>query len=67
MPLQFMVTADAVSRTSRYSNKAQDVAFNPVGQVVGQLEEIRPVRDVVLRMVEEYVDSIERLNALSPE
>jgi NAD(P)H-dependent flavin oxidoreductase YrpB (nitropropane dioxygenase family) len=66
MPLQFMVTANAVSRTSRYANKAQDVAFNPVGQVVGQMDEIRPVRDVVFRMVEEYVDAIERLNELNP-
>ena len=35
MPLQFMVTADAVARTHRYADKAQEVAFNPVGQVVG--------------------------------
>src|SRR5204862_275968 len=35
MPLQFMVTADAVSRVHRYADKAKDVMFNPVGQIVG--------------------------------
>src|SRR5262249_58941534 len=30
MPLQFMVTADAVARVHRYADKAKDVMFNPV-------------------------------------
>ena len=67
MPLQFMVTADAVSRTHRYASKAQDVAFNPVGQVVGTMNDVRPVREVVVEMVEEYLDAVERLQALSPD
>jgi NAD(P)H-dependent flavin oxidoreductase YrpB (nitropropane dioxygenase family) len=67
MPLQFMVTADAVSRTHRYSNKAQDVVFNPVGQIVGTMNEVEPVRDLMLRMVEEYLESVERLQGLQPD
>jgi len=67
MPLQFMVTADAVSRTHRYSNKAQDVVFNPVGQIVGSMNEVEPVRDLMLRLVEEYLEAVERLEALTPE
>jgi NAD(P)H-dependent flavin oxidoreductase YrpB (nitropropane dioxygenase family) len=67
MPLQFMVTADAVSRTHRYAAKAQAVAFNPVGQIVGTMNEVQPVRDVVYRLVEEYLEAVERLEALSPE
>jgi NAD(P)H-dependent flavin oxidoreductase YrpB (nitropropane dioxygenase family) len=67
MPLQFMVTADAVSRTSRYASKAQPVAFNPVGQIVGVMNEREPVRDVVMRMVEQYLEAVENLNALMPE
>src|SRR6185436_12239000 len=47
MPLQFMVTADAVARGHRYADKAKDVMFNPVGQIVGQMKSVRPVRDVV--------------------
>jgi NAD(P)H-dependent flavin oxidoreductase YrpB (nitropropane dioxygenase family) len=67
MPLQFMVTADAVSRTHRYAGKAQEVAFNPVGQIVGTMNEIKSVREVVVEMVEEYLDAAERLQSLSPE
>jgi NAD(P)H-dependent flavin oxidoreductase YrpB (nitropropane dioxygenase family) len=67
MPLQFMVTADAVSRTHRYAGKAQEVAFNPVGQIVGTMNEIKSVREVILEMVEEYLDAAERIQRLMPE
>ncbi len=67
MPLQFMVTANAVSRVHRYANKAQAVAFNPVGQIVGAMNEVRPVREVVMNLVEEYLDSVERLESLAPK
>jgi NAD(P)H-dependent flavin oxidoreductase YrpB (nitropropane dioxygenase family) len=43
------------------------VAFNPVGQVVGQLNEVQPVREVIQQFVEEYVDAVERLESLQPE
>ncbi len=67
MPLQFMVTADAVSRTHRYAAKAQDVAFNPVGQIVGQMNQVQPVRELVVRLVEEYLEAVERLEKLMPQ
>jgi hypothetical protein len=67
MPLQWMVTADAVSRVHRYAAKAQPVAFNPVGQVVGLMNEVKPVREVVFQMVEEYLEAVERLTALQPQ
>jgi NAD(P)H-dependent flavin oxidoreductase YrpB (nitropropane dioxygenase family) len=37
--------------------------FNPVGQVVGQLNRVEKAADVVRRLVEEYLESVERLNA----
>ena len=67
MPLQYMVTADTVARSSRYAAKAQDVAFNPVGQIVGSMESVRSSREVIQSLVEEYLDSVERLNSLSPD
>ncbi len=67
MPLQFMVTADAVSRGHRYPKQAKDVNFNPVGQIVGRMNEVRPVREVIQTLVEEYLDAVERLEALNPE
>jgi NAD(P)H-dependent flavin oxidoreductase YrpB (nitropropane dioxygenase family) len=68
MPLQNMVTMDAVVRTSRYASSpnAQAVAFNPVGQVVGMMNEVRSSREVVTDLVEGYLDAVERLNALQP-
>src|SRR6185436_12522899 len=44
MPLQFMVTMDAVQRGHRYPEQAKQVNFNPVGQVVGQMNEIESVK-----------------------
>jgi NAD(P)H-dependent flavin oxidoreductase YrpB (nitropropane dioxygenase family) len=67
MPLQFMVTANAVSRVNRYAKVAQDVAFNPVGQIVGTMNDAPPVRDLIVSMVEEYFDSVERLQSLNPD
>lgn len=66
MPLQFMVSANAVSRTSRYAAKAQPVAFNPVGQVVGIMNEERPVREVIVELVEQYLDAVERFERIQP-
>jgi len=69
MPLQNMVTMDAVVRTSRYASLpgAQAVAFNPVGQVVGMMNETRSTRDVITALVEQYVDAVDRLNTIQPE
>jgi NAD(P)H-dependent flavin oxidoreductase YrpB (nitropropane dioxygenase family) len=64
MPLQFMVTADAVARTHRYAGKAQEVAFNPVGQVVGLMNEVRPVREVIVTLVEQYLEAVDRFQQL---
>jgi NAD(P)H-dependent flavin oxidoreductase YrpB (nitropropane dioxygenase family) len=66
MPLQFMVTSEAVARGHRYADKAKDVMFNPVGQIVGRMNEVRPVREVVYRLVEEYLAAVERLQELTP-
>jgi len=66
MPLQFMVTADAVARTHRYAAKAQSVAFNPVGQVVGLMNEVKSSRELIVELVEEYLDAVERFRDLQP-
>jgi NAD(P)H-dependent flavin oxidoreductase YrpB (nitropropane dioxygenase family) len=65
MPLQFMVTSDAVARGHRYAAKARDVMFNPVGQIVGAMNEVRPVKDVIYRLVQEYLEAVERLQQLT--
>jgi len=65
MPLQGMVTMDAVQRTHRYADVAQAVAFNPVGQIVGMMNQTESVRAVVYRLVEEYLEASERLQRLT--
>ena len=65
MPLQFMVTSEAVARGHRYADKAKRVLFNPVGQIVGRMNTVRPVKDVIYDLVEEYLQSVERLQTLT--
>ena len=69
MPLQGLVSIDAISRTGHYAGVAQTqkVAFNPVGQVVGQINEVETSRNLVMRLLNEYVDTLAYLNALMPE
>jgi len=64
MPLQYMVSGEAVARAHAYPEKARQVMFNPVGQVVGQLHEVRKVRDVIMDLVEGYLEATERLARL---
>jgi NAD(P)H-dependent flavin oxidoreductase YrpB (nitropropane dioxygenase family) len=67
MPLQFMVTSEAVARGHRYADKARKVMFNPVGQIVGRMNAVQPVKDVIYQLVQEYLESVERLQALNAE
>ena len=66
MPLQGMVTFDAIRRTHNYAgvDRTQEVAFSPVGQVVGLIDHVQPSRDVIRDLLTEFVDSTERLNVV---
>ena len=66
LPLQGMVAAEAMARFSTHPRQSQDVAFNPVGQIVGEMNDVSSCRDTIYRLVEEYVDSVERLQHLLP-
>ena len=39
--------------------------FNPCGQIIGAATSVRRTRDVVLGMVEDYVEAIERLQLVN--
>ncbi len=60
MPLQNILTSEANARIAR-SGRA-DLQFAPVGQIVGSMNDVRPVRDVMFQLVEEYIDTVEKLN-----
>ncbi len=65
MPLQYMVSGDCVARSSRYPEQSRDVFFNPVGQTVGLMHQVRKTRDVITGLVEEYLEACERLEAIN--
>lgn len=64
MPLQFMVTGEMVARHARYAEAAQPVGFNPVGQIVGQMTKVRRTRDVIYDLVEECIETTDRVHGL---
>ena len=67
MPMQGMVTFDAMRRTKVYAGvgQCQKVGFNPVGQVVGMMNEVESCRDVMFRILNEYASALERVNNLN--
>ena len=63
MPLQYMLVAEAHRRIAR-AGRAELMGF-PVGQIVGSLNTVRPVREVVYSLIEEYAEAVERLNSIT--
>jgi NAD(P)H-dependent flavin oxidoreductase YrpB (nitropropane dioxygenase family) len=49
MPLQFLLTAEAVARIHRFARETgrDDLVTSPVGQIVGAMNQLRPVGEVV--------------------
>lgn len=64
MPLQNLLVADAHSRISA-ADDPQVVAM-PAGQIVGRMNAITPVADLIDGLVEEYTRTVERLAATLP-
>lgn len=68
MPLQFMLGLDAQRRIVHYAHVertgAAELIGTPAGQIIGRTNHVRPVREVIREMVEEYVDTMERMNHL---
>jgi NAD(P)H-dependent flavin oxidoreductase YrpB (nitropropane dioxygenase family) len=71
MPIQPVLIGDAMRRIQRVAAKegtgANELVTYFVGQVVGSMNTIQPTRRVVLEMIEEFVDTVERLNGLVQE
>ena len=49
------------------SGDAQSVAMNPVGQVIGQINEVESCRQAVYRLIDEYLEALEHVNSLMPD
>lgn len=63
MPLQFMLTADAIRRIHLAENR--ELIGSPVGQIVGRMNEERPVAAVFRDLVAECEATIARLRGLA--
>ena len=62
MPLQYLLTAEAQRRIHQADHP--ELQGMPVGQIVGSLTEVRPVREVVERLVRELEESVGLLSGL---
>lgn len=69
MPLQSALVADSQLRINQAAShpqaQARELATYFVGQVVGSMTKVRPARTVVLDMVSEFIDAVQRLDALA--
>jgi NAD(P)H-dependent flavin oxidoreductase YrpB (nitropropane dioxygenase family) len=63
MPLQYMLVSEAHRRISRAGRT--ELMGMPVGQIVGSMTDVRPVREVIYQLVEEYAAAVERLGAIT--
>ncbi len=65
MPLQPVLVAEAQRRIARAAHTpgsgAADLSNYFVGQIVGSMDKIRPTRQVVYEMVEEFIDATQWL------
>jgi NAD(P)H-dependent flavin oxidoreductase YrpB (nitropropane dioxygenase family) len=71
MPLQMIVAEGAmapIGKAAEAGNEgARQLANYFVGQVVGQLNAVKPARQVVYDMIEEFAGALERLNAITAD
>jgi NAD(P)H-dependent flavin oxidoreductase YrpB (nitropropane dioxygenase family) len=60
MPLQNLLVAEAHNRMNAHGDP--DVISMPVGQIVGSMNEVRPVAEVMADLVREYDETLARLD-----
>jgi NAD(P)H-dependent flavin oxidoreductase YrpB (nitropropane dioxygenase family) len=62
MPMQFMLISDALKRINQ--SGAGELTTFPVGQIVGSMNQVKPVSRVMYEVVEEYIETMERLGTI---
>ena len=62
MPLQNLLVSEAHNRINASGDP--DVVSMPVGQIVGRMNEVRPVADVMADLVAEFEATVTRLNQI---
>ncbi|HTW16369.1 MAG TPA: nitronate monooxygenase family protein [Nocardioides sp.] len=62
MPLQNLLVAEAHNRITAANDP--DVISMPIGQIVGRMNDVKPVAEVMAELVSGFEDSVARLNKL---
>ncbi len=62
MPLQGLLYQPAATRIAR--SRVKEMHGSPVGQIVGRLDRVRPTKDVIFEMVEEWIETTHRMSKL---
>ena len=62
MPLQNLLVSDAHNRMNEHGDP--DVISMPVGQIVGRMNEVRPVADVMAELVRGYEEAVAHLEKI---
>jgi NAD(P)H-dependent flavin oxidoreductase YrpB (nitropropane dioxygenase family) len=62
MPLQNLLVAEAHNRIN--ASNDPDVISMPVGQIVGRMNEVRPVAEVMADLVAEFAETVSRLDKI---
>jgi NAD(P)H-dependent flavin oxidoreductase YrpB (nitropropane dioxygenase family) len=65
MPLQGILYAPAAHRFMRV--RSRELSGSPAGQIIGRVHSVRPARDVVFDIIEEWVDTNQRIAASTQE
>ena len=63
MPLQNLLVSDAHNRMNRGDDP--DTISMPVGQIVGRMNEVRPVAEVIAHLVAEFEETSKRLSGIA--
>ncbi|MBK7972992.1 MAG: nitronate monooxygenase [Deltaproteobacteria bacterium] len=68
MPLQWMATSEALTRIYQHAQTRKpgsaQLLGTPVGQIVGQISQMKPAREVVRELVEGSLDAVERASQI---
>jgi hypothetical protein len=62
MPLQGILFAEGARRFSRAHSR--EFAGSPAGQIIGRVDRVRPAREVVSGIIDEWIQTTERLAGL---
>lgn len=62
MPLQGLLVAEAEARTRYYQNR--ETLGSPVGQIVGRMNEEKPVETLIQEIVDEAKETLARINRI---